>query len=303
MPTELVAVLSHAVTDEIYGADGEFLAREVGGAGAYAATGASLAGEPWSTVIVSGAGARDRPALVRWFRERQVEPAGLFVHGERSPLTRIRYDHEGERVEEPVFGAEHFAAHTPLPRHLPVPPARLGGVYLFHDTEPRYWAEITAFRQRWHGPLLWEIAADACEPGNVATVRELVTAVDVLSLNVAEARSLLGTTDPAEVHRALGRPGLVLVLRGGADGAVVCADGHLLHAGVAPGAVVDPTGGGNSHSGAFLAAFARTGDARCAARYAAAAASVVIAQNGAPPIDQALRADVTARAGRVRVHP
>jgi sugar/nucleoside kinase (ribokinase family) len=66
---------------------------------------------------------------------------------------------------------------------------------------------------------------------------------------------------------------------------------------VAPGPVVDPTGGGNAYSGAFLAAYASTGDVPSSARAAAAAASRVIAQYGAPPVGTRER-DETRRAAR-----
>jgi sugar/nucleoside kinase (ribokinase family) len=276
--------------DEVYLPDGSLQAREVGGAGAYAAVGASLAGSAWSTLIVSGAGRRDRGMLELWFREREVDTAGLFLTGERSPLTRIRYSPDGERIEEPAFGIDHFQSHTPLPRHVPVPHTDLAAVYLFHDTAADYWDRVLAVRARWSGPVMWEIAANACLPANDPAVCELSRQVDVLSLNSAESRGLFGSDDPADVWASLGRPGLSILLRNGKEGSILLEATGAWKVGIAPGPVGDPTGGGNSYSGAFLAALATTGRAGSAAGVAAAAASLVIAHVGAPRVHDAARA-------------
>jgi sugar/nucleoside kinase (ribokinase family) len=297
----LVAVFSHAVTDEVYTPDGRLAAREVGGAGAYAAVGASLVSAPWSTAIVSGVGALDRQRLGDWFRLREVDPAGLFEVGERSPVTRVRYLDDGERVEESVLGDAHFAAHTPFPSRSPLAPDRLAGVYLFHDADERYWREVAAVRPRWRGPVLWEIAANACTPDARSRVMELAGLVDVLSLNVAEAAALTGRTDPLEALSRLPGHGLVVVLRCGAAGSLVRHGDRRWHVGVAPGPVVDPTGGGNAYSGAFLAAYAATGDVPASARAAAAAASRVIAQYGAPVVGPLDRDEIRRQARAVAV--
>ncbi|MFJ2829417.1 PfkB family carbohydrate kinase [Streptomyces sp. NPDC087263] len=297
MSQRLVAVFSHAVTDEVYTADGTLSAREVGGAGAYAAVGAGLVSAPWSTAIVSGVGALDRRRLGAWFRRREIDPVGLFEVGEHSPVTRVRYRGDGERVEESVLGDAHFAAHTPFPSRWPVGQDRLAGAYLFHGTDERYWSEVAALRPRWRGPVLWEIAADACTPADRARVTELAGLVDVLSLNAAEAAALTGRPDPLDALARLPGNGLVVVLRCGAAGSLVRHGRRTWQVGTAPGPVIDPTGGGNAYSGAFLAAYASTGDIPASARAAAAAASRTIAQYGAPGVGP-LERDETRRAVR-----
>lgn len=297
MTQRLVAVFSHAVTDEVYTVDGRLVAREVGGAGAYAAVGASLVSAPWSTGIVSGVGASDRRRLSAWFHRREIDPVGLFEVGEYSPVTRVRYLDDGERVEESVLGDAHFAAHTPYPSRWPVGPDRLAGAYLFHGADERYWREVAALRPRWRGPVLWEIAADACTPADHARVAELARGVDVLSLNAAEAAALTGRPDPLDALAQLPGGGLVVILRCGPAGSLVRHGRRSWHVGVAPGPLIDPTGGGNAYSGAFLAAYASTGDIPASARAAAAAASRTIAQYGPPAVGPRER-DETRRAAR-----
>lgn len=295
-----VAVLSHIVVDEVFDADRRPVGIEVGGAGAYAAVGASLAGADGSTFLVSGVGSEDRDLLVGWCARRQIAAEGLFDVGRQSPRTRIQYFADGEREETPVFGLAHFDAHTPLPRHIPDASAPLGGTYLFHDLDPAYWSEVEPFTRLSSGPVLWEISLDACRVENRGAVWELLDAVDVLSVNETESFALLGASSIADVVEQFAHAAATVVLRRGANGSLVI-DGHDLHeVGTAPTPAQDPTGGGNSYSGAFLSAFARTGDLENSARLAAAAASAVVAAPGAPEVDDARRRAVAAAAEAVR---
>lgn len=298
-----IAILSHVVVDEIVGLSPDRVVPEVGGAGAYAAVGASLTGTPGETVIVSGVGTEDRAALTDWFVEREIDPTGLFTVGEHSPRTRIRYFADGERIETSLFGLDHFAAHTPLPEHIPYPPADLAGAYLFHDHGDEYWRRVDGFRADFHGPLLWEISSDSCRRELWPVVRERLSRVDVFSMNRAEALRLFGTRDLGRAIESLRIKGVTSILRCGASGSLIVEGARLAEIGVSPVDATDPTGGGNSYSGAFLSAFAATGDPIRAARLAAAAAGIVVSQHGAPPIDSVLRERVADSALRISVTP
>ncbi|MFF0265417.1 carbohydrate kinase family protein [Kribbella sp. NPDC004536] len=281
-----IAVLSHAVLDEVYEPSGRRMHAEVGGAGAYAAVGASLVSLPMASLLVSGTGSADLASLQGWCRERAIDPSGLFVVGERGPRTRIQYFADGERTETPVYGLAHFDAHTPLPEHIP-PDVDLGAMYLFHAAEEPYWESVAAFRRR--VPILWEVSATATE---LDLVRRRASLVDVVSLNRTEAFALFGTGDVGAAARAASSLAPIVLLRLGADGSVLLQAGRQVHIPAAPTVVVDPTGGGNSYSGAFIAAYLETGDPLRAARLAAAAAAVVVATRGGPLVDEAVRAAV-----------
>lgn len=301
--TKKIAILSHAVIDEFESAAPSGTMREVGGAGAYAAVGASLAGTPGDTVIVSGVGRQDRAALSEWFIKREIDSAGLFDVGEHSPRTRIHYFADGERTEAPRFGLDHFEAHTPLPEHIPYSLANVGGAYLFHNHDAEYWRNIGIFRTDFRGPVLWEISSDACRGELWPVVRECLSQVDVFSINRTEALTLFDTPDLDRAIDALRIGGVTTTLRCGAEGSFVIDHKRVAKIGTLPVNATDPTGGGNSYSGAFLAAFAATGDPLTAARLAASAAAVVVSQHGAPPIDAALRARVADAARRISVNP
>jgi len=158
------------------------------------------------------------------------------------------------------------------------------------------------------GPLIAEI-----DPATLATV---LAATRWLSLNAVEAKALTGESDPAAAAiSALTRIGAGddvdgpetpaglefpahrheggVVVRAGADGCVVVERGGEPAAVAAfPTEVVDTTGAGDTHVGAFIAALARGLEPLEACRWANAAAATVVASHGqaSPPHLDELRA-------------
>ncbi|PDQ35085.1 MAG: hypothetical protein B5766_08155 [Candidatus Lumbricidophila eiseniae] len=291
------AILSHIVIDEIYAAGALRAVSEVGGAGAYAAIGASLAGRAWDSALVSGVGSEDRIALSGWCAHRQIDSSGLFVASEHSPRTRIEYYADGERDETPVFGLEHFDAHTPLPEHIPFAPTDLRGTYLFHAHESEYWSKISDFRSRSTSPILWELSRDSCSPMLLGTVVERAQLVDIVSINRTEAFALLATSTVEETIHRLRDFSTTVLLRLGHEGSVIVDGTYSVAIPPVKVRVVDPTGGGNSYSGAFIAAFAVSGNLADAGRLAAASAGLVISQQGAPLVSDTERDWVEESAG------
>jgi ribokinase len=168
------------------------------------------------------------------------------------------------------------------------------------------------------GPLIAEI-----DPVALDTI---LGATHWLSLNAAEATALTGEPAPTaaataalrrihdvdgpktgliggfSAHRHRGAAGLGtggVVVRTGAEGCVVLERGReAVHVPALEAAVVDTTGAGDTHVGAFVAALARGLGAVEAGRWANAAAAVVVASRGqvSPPTLAELRAilEVTA---------
>jgi sugar/nucleoside kinase (ribokinase family) len=153
------------------------------------------------------------------------------------------------------------------------------------------------------GPLIGSI--------DPAALAEILAATSWLSLNASEATSLTGETDAAAAvsvaMRRIGEHGDPMldrggvVVRAGAEGCVVLARGNEPAAVPAfPAQVVDTTGAGDTHVGAFIAALARGLDPVEACRWGNAAAAVVVASRGqaSPPRLERLEAVLRRRAGR-----
>jgi ribokinase len=158
------------------------------------------------------------------------------------------------------------------------------------------------------GPLIAEI--------DPAALDAILAATRWLSLNAAEAEALTGESNPASAapvalqrihdvdgpktgfiggfsaHQQGGAAGGV-VIRTGAEGCVVMErGGEAIHVPALEAAVVDTTGAGDTHVGAFVAALARGLGAVEACRWANAAAAVVVTSRGqvSPPTLAELRA-------------
>jgi sugar/nucleoside kinase (ribokinase family) len=289
-------VLSHLVLDVLV--DG----REApGGAGLYAALGLRMATR--GRVAPSAGVGRDfHAATAELFASWRLSAEALAVRSDSTPRTLITYHPDGGRSERSVLGDAHFAAHRPEVADLDPARSSLLGLYTFQDAEPGAWADIVALRRDTGCCLLWELSAVERGPRGWERVAGLLGEVDVVSLNVAEGEALVGHDRPEAIAGALvARGARVAVVRAGGDGSAVGDATTLLTVGAAaPRAVVDPTGAGNTYSGAFLGAWVETRSLESAARLAAAAASFAIEQVGPPPAPPAAEL-VAARARATEV--
>ncbi|KRE72706.1 carbohydrate kinase family protein [Arthrobacter sp. Soil762] len=277
------AILSHVIIDDIVHADGREDPGHLGGAGAYAALGAALAASDGEVGIVAKVGLADRSQIAAEFVDRGISVEGLAGVQGPSPRSTLRYFEDGERIETPQHGDAHFEALTPMPADIPESWAGLEGVYLFHDADPEYWRAVGNYRSTHNVTLLWEISAAACTPEQWDSVRSILQMVDVFSINRTEARALLGTDSLSEAVERLREAAPLVFLRLGEHGSLLIRSGETLAFAPVPTSVIDPTGGGNSYSGAALVGLlASKGDPAAAARTAAAVASLVIGQFSLP---------------------
>jgi sugar/nucleoside kinase (ribokinase family) len=129
-------------------------------------------------------------------------------------------------------------------------------------------------------------------------LQALLSAGQIFSPNLAEARSLVGPGEPAELlHRLTAAGATIIALRQGAQGATVYrADtGEAWSIPAVPTTLIDPTGAGNAFCGGFLAGWVQTGDLRLAGLYGVVAASFLIEQVGVPAPRPEIRAEAQQR--------
>ncbi|MFT3820785.1 MAG: carbohydrate kinase family protein [Rubrivivax sp.] len=293
--------LSNLIVDDICRADGA-QRRQLGGAGLYAALGAAFW---WPEVaLVAGVGAdlddHAQGALARW----GLRDEGLLVRDAHTIGSRLVYRDDGERTETPWHGPEHFERLQLGPAQIPAALLPAAGCYLFQGLRPAYWDAYAGLRDRL-GVTLWELSADAARPECWPAVRARLQGVDVFSLNRTEALALLGAAEPRAAAAALLDAGArCIVLRLGADGALVADARSMLRLRPPPGPVVDVTGAGNAFCGGFLAGRCRHGgDLEAAARCAAASAALTIAQHGPPDPRRAEALHALAAAARIDALP
>lgn len=148
--------------------------------------------------------------------------------------------------------------------------------------------------------LVWEPFPPECRPEKLHQFKEALKHVDVYSPNTKEAVSLLNISDEPTGKQSiesvgqkylsyLTKPNAVMVLRCGAQGAVILTKSNTIEWYPAyhgsSDSVVDPTGGGNSFLGGFaLGLVEKDPSIRKAAIYGNVAAGLSIEQIGLPKL-------------------
>jgi sugar/nucleoside kinase (ribokinase family) len=278
-PAEKYLVVSTAVIDEIHPVEAPPVVTG-GGAGLYAYSGVRLwAGD---VNLVAGMGNDFSAVLDPWFREHGVSQAGMFPVDAPTPRTVVRYLPGGERTEEPRYGGEHYgrfvAGIDKIAPHCP----GCRGMYLFKETDDiPFWEELFRLKRQYRFSLLWEISAASALPEKRERVLDLASHVDILSINRTEA-ALLFSADEEICVRSLASAGATLVFyRRGKDGAFMLHGGQRTAVPPAAGFdAVDPTGAGNSSSGAVLVGYCRGHSPKTAGLMGSIAAGFTIAQHG-----------------------
>jgi sugar/nucleoside kinase (ribokinase family) len=145
------------------------------------------------------------------------------------------------------------------------------------------------------------VSLDASDPFVVQTIHELLwplveSAVDVLFLNVEEARALCGVHDPEAAARQVGRHVRTVAVKLGGKGSLVVESGAVHHVPVFPVEAVDTTGAGDAYAGGFLYALSRGWEPARAGRLASSVAALAVGQIGAVVKDMAALEHAVARA-------
>lgn len=289
-------VQSTAVMDSISYPGWEQKKEAPGGAGFYAMAGMKV----WEddVQIVTGVGADYLEHFGEWYDRNSVSTGGLIIKNAYTPRTIVRYDEEGERVEVPEYGAEHYHQVEANPEEVEAFCRGCVGMYVFKDTNQMYWNEMLSMKRRHEFSLMWEIAANATSQENQKMVREIAEQIDVLSINKTEAGNLFGTRDVQEAIKQFHSWNVPLVyLRMGSCGVYLLQGGRTVFVPSVPAVnVVDATGGGNSSSGGAMIGYCKG----CALEEIGAmgnvAASFCIEQWGVPEnFDTALREEAVRR--------
>jgi sugar/nucleoside kinase (ribokinase family) len=294
------------IIDDLERADGLRRPGLLGGGGPQTAFGMRL----WSGSV--GLAARvgtDLPASARqWLYASGVDSAGVEVTQWPTLRAVQRLDADGRRehqwrVPPAAIGAQLRRAVADLP--LDYQEAR--GWHLgVHPDEPDwdFLAELKALG----GTVSIETFRPAAQPLAPEHLARLLRAATIFSPNALSAVSLVGPGEPEQLaQRLIAAGALVVALRLGAEGSLVAAGGRRQAAWIPalPVRVADVLGAGNAYCGAFLTGWVESGDLVEAGLRGAAAASLIIEQEGMPVVTDELRHTAVARLEqlRLRVRP
>lgn len=290
-------IVSTSVTDRITLADGTQKGDLLGGAGSYALCGMKL----WTddALLVTGVGADYDARYGEWFRKNELSMAGLTVKDPYTAISNVQYQADGERVETPEYGLQHYQKLEAAPEEIGAFSRDAKGIYLFKDNNKTYWDQILALKREQGFPLMWEINAGCATAQEQASVREIAKAVDVFSINRTEASALFGGITVECAMQKLASWEIPMVFfRMGASGAVILSGEKTYHIpSVQNTPVADATGGGNSSSAGVLYGYCEGASPVACGVMGSISAAACIRQYGVPPI---FSAETRAWAQRLR---
>lgn len=246
---------STSVTDELHFPDGTVIEKLAGGAGIYALAGIKLWSD--SVEIVTGVGEDYLEIYGDWYKQNKLSTNGLKVRTKKTPHNIITYFENGEREEKPLYGPDHYLNIEVKPEDLEEYFISSKGIYIFKNSNKEFWDKILKMKSIGSAKVMWEIANDATYYENKQKVKEIAKQIDVFSINRTEAFNLLGTKDMNNViEELIGWDIPLIFLRRGKEGAYIISKGEICEVpSLSNVNVVDPTGGGNSSSGAVLYGF------------------------------------------------
>ncbi len=256
----------------------------LGSPAAYSAVTASRLGA--KTGVVTRIGMDMPAALLQPLRDAGIDTRGIKIDGEDSRTTVLMYDAAGnkrilyEKVAPPIQFEDvppaYLAAKAALicPMDYEVPLATMQrlaqrGLLLM--------ADLGGF-----GGTVATVHPLSGKAEDHAFLKELVQYCSVIKASLEDCQYLFGPLQDAGIAGRflleLGAQTAIITL--GGDGSQVFTGEEKLVIPPFPARVIDTTGAGDAFCGAFLVEYLRSRDLRQAARFASAAASLMIEETG-----------------------
>ncbi len=271
----------------------------IGGPATFAYTGIKL----WTDNVIqcSRLGADYRPLFEPWIKKNQIDDSSLKVVCEHCNHGGITYQsrsgdigeisHEtGSSRSRTVFQKgtvwEDFGFMKTSPEDIGSLTAKGGvkGVYLAQNCDRVFWEKMRAIKNRDQFLLMWELETSVAYPEFLDAVYAAADTADFFSLNINEAQRLFQVEgDQACIRELQKLPVAFTLFRVGERGLYSVTPDQAVYLPPAPCTVVDPTGCGNTSTGAALYACAEGEDPLMAGIMANVASACCINQYGAIP--------------------
>ena len=247
--------VSTAVLDELHFPDNRPVAITGGGAGLYACAGAGIWDE--NVHLICGKGDDFETTLSPWFTDNCITTESLFAVQDKTPRNVVTYHSDGEREELPVYGKDHYSKFIAEIQHIEPYCKDCNGLYIFKEADDlKFWEELIHLKKQHGFSILWEISASSTHNELEEQVVEIASQVDIFSINRTEAKKLFDCDENGCIA-SLSTMGTPLVFyRRGKEGSILIEGGKQV---CVPSdndfVLVDPTGAGNSSSGAALVGY------------------------------------------------
>jgi len=292
-------IAGNVMLDKVVFLDGSASGREhIGGPATFAYSGVRIFTD--NVMQCSNLGADYENLFKPWIHANQVETKGLKVVCDRCNHHTMHFldksgayagplDYEISEEEKWLKNDawQDFGYMKTRPEELEVftKGKKVKGVYLAQNADRTYWSKLGKIKLRDGFKLMWEIEAPWCHPHYLQDIKEICAAyVDAFSINIQEAQHLFECEGDQACIKGLQELDVAFTLfRVGSKGLYVVTPDKAIFLPPAPGPVVDPTGCGNTSTGAALYAYAEGHEPLMIGIIANVAASQNIRQYGIIP--------------------
>jgi sugar/nucleoside kinase (ribokinase family) len=265
-------IAGNVMVDSIYFRDGRNNRDQLGGPAPFAYTGVKL----WTDdcLLVCNVGADFYNYFDKWLKKNNVSIKGIKIKYETCNHSELGYNDDGTYGHTDFMPSiPQFDSYIQMERlgYLKTTPEEIGiyticggvkGVYVAQNCDPVIWDKMGEIKKRDDFELMWEIETIHCLPENLSRFMYALKFVDILSINLQECQSLFQLQDEDDVVKYLLKlPVRMIVLRVGDRGLyTVCDNEYYFHPSAPNRGVVDPTGCGNTSTGAALFGYCETHD-------------------------------------------
>lgn len=276
----------------------------IGGPATFAYSGVKL----WTDQVMqcSNVGEDYHRLFDPWMKKNQVIGKGIKVKVERCNHSYIVFHEDG--TYEADQGVERFRSDWIQDfGYMKTSPGEIGewtgdrctkGVYVAQNVDRVYWREMHQLKERDGFKLMWEIEGPSAYQRYEEEVNNALTDVDIFSINIQEAKNLLGVDTEEACIRGLQKlPVDMTLFRVGERGIHMITPRETYYLPPAPSdRIVDPTGCGNTSTGAALYGYAQGYDPLMVGILANVASAQNIRQYGIMPDILAVRERACAQA-------
>jgi len=273
------------MSDGVVLPDGTLTRMNIGGPSMFALSGIRLFTDSCKLVTRSGADYTDTYGA--WMDTNGLTRESIRVEVEHCTQHIIQHNADNSYTTTSKFGSEHLGYLKTSPADIE---AAIGpdtkAFYLAQNVDRVFWKKIAELKERTGVKMMWEI-----EPNITDTERmmDVISVPDMFSLNWFEASRLFGIpkeNDEDIINEIMKLPVELTLYRVGPRGAYAVTPTNAVFCGpVDPyGPSVDPTGCGNTSTGAALYAHMEGFDPAMVVAIANVAAGFNAAQYGPVPV-------------------
>jgi len=298
----------NVMIDTVRFADGTVSNRNhLGGPATFAYSGIRL----WtdSVMQVSNVGEDCRPLLDPWVAKNNIITDGIKVKCDHSNHSFLVYNEDGTyRSDETV---ERFRSDWIQDfGYMKTSPEEIGeftrgrnvkGIYIAQNVDYVFWRKLSEIKRRDGFKIMWEIEGPSSYKKYMPAVLNALEATDIFSINIQEARNLFDAQTQEDCIEQIKKlPVDVTLFRVGKKGLYTISGGKAyFHQSAPVDKEIDPTGCGNTSTGAALYAYCEGKDAIMIGIMANVASAQNIRQFGVIPDFDAVREYAYKQAGQL----